>query len=158
MTTPVHHQFSLSVLSSSKFFERFLCPRKCKKMEIDFNNVKFFDDIFYFFGFWQNVVLNDEPGRNSSSWGVYHSNLLYFNSHACGMALIRHLIFNRILCQILGTKSLRVKMVIPIFKTFTTFVLFRFCMENRWAEKKNDFSQAEFGISPKNRIQAAVKT
>ena len=32
--------------------------------------------------------------------------------------------------------ALRVKILIPIFKTFTAFVLFRFCTEKRLAEKK----------------------
>ena len=52
-------------------------------------------------------------------------------TQAFGMALLRHWIFKRILYKILPTKTLRVKMFIPVFKTFTAFVLCKFCTGNR---------------------------
>ena len=73
------------------------------------------------------------------------------------MVLENHSTFRVVFGIFLTVQSLQPKMFIPVLKTSTAFVLFRFCAKNCWAEKKNDFSQADFGNSPENRIQAAVK-
>ena len=71
-------------------------------------------------------------------------------------ALLRHWILKRKLCELLHALTLRAKMSIPVFNTFTTSVNFRLCAENPLAEEKNNFSLGDFRISPKNRIQPAV--
>ena len=48
-------------------------------------------------------------------------------------------------------------MIIPVFKTFPAFDIFRFFAETCSAEKKNDFLLADLEFSPKNQIQSAVK-
>ena len=48
-------------------------------------------------------------------------------------------------------------MFIPVFKTFTAFVLYRFCTENRWAEKIMISHRPIWEFRSKIESEAAVK-
>ena len=63
----------------------------------------------------------------------------------------------RPLADVALVQSIRLSMLIPTLTTFTTYVLYRLPSKFRWTKKKNHFSLAVLRISPKNRIQPAVK-
>ena len=101
------------------------------------------------------VHLHASPSQTSCTSRTLHTTPAIFTPlkiSKCLFHISGHLTFKSISGNFLNVRFLRAKIVIPSFKTFTAYVLFRF-----HAEKKNDFSKADLGISLKNRIQPDVK-
>ena len=80
---------------------------------------------------------------------------MFLNSQAFGMALLRHWIFKWIFCKILPTQTLR--NVYTRFQNFYSFCTLQILHGIPLGREKKDFSKDDLGISPKTRIQAAVK-
>ena len=73
------------------------------------------------------------------------------------MVLENHLTFRVVFGNFLTIQSIRPKMFIPVFETFTAFLLSRFCAETRWAEKKMISYRPIWKFRQKFRIKAALK-